>query len=191
MTARKPAGRRQIDRASHLGTRSLEPVLEQRDDDLRSHEGREQEAEIDPRTLADEHDAERDSDRGDPDPPAQPREGSCEPLEGTGQARCHPLGDIDVRRAERLPRVSDRQQDKASNGDRQQKGEARQAPWQRLYFLPLPHQHGSLRPTSLCSFTTGSGANEPEGAGGAASAVLAPPAPAAAMTSAPADVSCS
>ena len=27
------------------------------------------------------------------------------------------------------------------------------APWQRLNFLPLPHQQGSFRPTSLCSLT--------------------------------------
>src|ERR1035437_5353504 len=30
------------------------------------------------------------------------------------------------------------------------------APWQNLYFFPLPHQHGSLRPTlSLSDFTMG------------------------------------
>ena len=28
-----------------------------------------------------------------------------------------------------------------------------QAPWQRLYFLPEPHQQGSLRPRSRCSLT--------------------------------------
>ena len=28
-----------------------------------------------------------------------------------------------------------------------------QAPWHRLNFLPVPHQQGSLRPTSLCSLT--------------------------------------
>src|SRR5581483_3314625 len=27
----------------------------------------------------------------------------------------------------------------------------RQRPWQSLYFLPLPHQHGSLRPILSCS----------------------------------------
>ena len=58
----------------------------------------------------------------------------------------------------------------------------RQAPWHFLNFLPEPHQHGSLRPTSRCSLTTcGCGAN---GFGGEASAV-AVPAPAAAMASAP------
>ena len=35
--------------------------------------------------------------------------------------------------------------------------DSRYAPWQRLYFLPDPHQHGSLRPMSRCSLTTGFG----------------------------------
>ena len=32
-----------------------------------------------------------------------------------------------------------------------------QLPWQRLYFLPLPHQHGSLRPILGPLFVTGAG----------------------------------
>src|SRR5687768_11108614 len=64
------------------------------------------------------------------------------------------------------------------------------APWQRLNFLPLPHQQGSLRPTSLCSLTAVAVAVAPRCG---ANAVLTPalPAPAAAITSAPAAVSCS
>ena len=31
---------------------------------------------------------------------------------------------------------------------------ARQAPWHFLYFLPLPHQQGSLRPTFSASALT-------------------------------------
>src|SRR4029450_11852912 len=49
-----------------------------------------------------------------------------------------------------------------------------QAPWQRLYFLPLPHQHGSLRPMSRCSLTTGLGVPLGVVSGGAASAGATP-----------------
>src|SRR3954447_27011948 len=56
-------------------------------------------------------------------------------------------------------------------------GLAAQAPWHFLYFLPDPHQHGSLRP--ICSVsstrrccTTGAGSSSP-------AAGPSPPAPAA------------
>ena len=61
---------------------------------------------------------------------------------------------------------------------------ARQAPWQRLNFLPLPHQHGSFRPTSRCSLTAGFGVPICVVDGGSARAVAALP-PAAAIASAP------
>src|SRR3954451_13042820 len=53
------------------------------------------------------------------------------------------------------------------------------APWHFLYFLPLPHQQGSLRPTLSCSslttVSTGSGIPPPS----ASSAASAPDSPAA------------
>jgi len=63
-------------------------------------------------------------------------------------------------------------------------GDAAQAPWHFLYFLPLPHQQGSLRP----SFSCGLAWIVCVAAGAATAAVLAPPASAASITSAPADV---
>src|SRR2546422_6605414 len=71
-----------------------------------------------------------------------------------------------------------------------------QAPWQRLNFLPLPHQHGSLRPILSRSETTRWVATEPPPAS-SAPAVEPPlppssaPAPAAAIASEPASDSCS
>ncbi len=62
-----------------------------------------------------------------------------------------------------------------------------QAPWQRLNFLPEPHQHGSLRPMFSCSpLTTGRVATEPPPG---IAAVDVPPA--AAIASAPASDWCS
>src|ERR687895_1280417 len=68
-------------------------------------------------------------------------------------------------------------------------------PWQRLNFLPDPHQQGSLRPRSLCSsLTTVPCVATDVGAEASAVAVevaVEPaPTPAAAITSAPAAVSC-
>src|SRR5579862_4986908 len=63
-----------------------------------------------------------------------------------------------------------------------------QAPWQRLYFLPEPHQQGSLRPMFWSAdFTIGLVATEPP----PATAAVAVPPPAAAIASAPASDSCS
>ncbi len=76
--------------------------------------------------------------------------------------------------------------------EKREEKRAAQAPWQRLNFLPEPHQQGSLRPMSLCSLTAGAWANDPDdsAAGGLASAV-ADALPAAAIASEPAAVSCS
>ncbi len=75
---------------------------------------------------------------------------------------------------------------------------ARQVPWHFLYFLPLPHQQGSLRPIfSSSPLTTVEAFVPPEPlpaplpapptAAGAAVAVAAPPAAAAARASASAE----
>src|SRR5215471_13176337 len=58
------------------------------------------------------------------------------------------------------------------------------APWHFLNFLPLPHQHGSLRPIFSC------GDERTAVAAGVPVETDVPP-PAAAIASAPAAVSCS
>src|SRR5215470_981734 len=75
------------------------------------------------------------------------------------------------------------------------------APWQRLYFLPLPHQHGSLRPIFSRSLVTrcwvmtepppasSEPAVTPEPSPSAIPAAAPPPA--AAIACAPASDSCS
>src|SRR5438132_557801 len=62
-----------------------------------------------------------------------------------------------------------------------------QAPWHFLNFLPLPHQHGSLRP--ILSWSPATTVWTPAADGTAI--VTASPAPAAAIAAAPAVVSCS
>src|SRR2546422_11771669 len=73
-----------------------------------------------------------------------------------------------------------------------------QAPWQRLNFLPLPHQQGSLRPIFSRSEVTRCVATEPPPASNAPAVETEPPsppgnapAPAAAIAWAPASDSCS
>src|SRR6266540_4287091 len=74
---------------------------------------------------------------------------------------------------------------------------AAQAPWHFLNFLPLPHQHGSLRPMfSFSDFTIGRGAPAvdvapPPDMASVAVAVDVVPPPAAAIASAPASDWCS
>src|SRR5215471_18606856 len=63
------------------------------------------------------------------------------------------------------------------------------APWHFLNFLPLPHQHGSLRPSFSCGLDCTVWVTTPA-AEGMPAATASPP-PAAAMLAAPADVSCS
>src|SRR5438874_862209 len=68
-----------------------------------------------------------------------------------------------------------------------------QAPWHFLYFLPEPHQHGSLRPMfSLSDLTIWRGPVATAPPPDIAEVATAPPAPpAAAIASAPASDSCS
>ena len=64
-----------------------------------------------------------------------------------------PLCNVDIGVSERTV-VRERQEDEAGEPYAERdKEEAGQAPWQRLNFLPEPHQQGSFRPMSRCSLT--------------------------------------
>ena len=106
-----------------------------------------------------------------------------------GIVRTHPR---DLARAGRLQRRQPGSREAGCHRpgaarDARQRGSAH-APWQRLNFLPLPHQQGSLRPTfALLVLTTW---RWTRGSRRRPSPARGPP-PAAAITSAPYEVSCS
>ena len=182
---------RQRYRAAFIRPRSFVDRFQHRNDNENPGNRHHDEYRIRPLPRPEEPGYRDRNDNDDAEDTTEVRRDTSNPDDGVGSVRRHPPRDIVVKRNNE-PSANERlrEYDKADDAEQRERhleSPETQAPWQRLNFLPEPHQQGSLRPTSRSSFFTICC-----GTGGSATAVapIANP-PAAAIASAPAAVSCS